>query len=84
MTIPNGTLIMLEAVIATNITPRAIIKQRCTGGPVVGAGDRVARPCWCPLPQCKQEQELKQGDCAGISAHIPNAMHKVPFLYCTW
>lgn len=64
MTTPDGTFIVLGAVITTNSTPRGVIKRRCTGGhgqPAVGAGSRVARLCWYPWPHCKHQRDLRQG-----------------------
>lgn len=69
MTTPNGTFIMLRAVITTGVTPRGIRKPRYTRGPLV-AGDAVQGVGWhicvggresVPTARCKRQRELMQG-----------------------
>lgn len=56
---------MLGAVIATNVTPGAVIKQRCTRELVVGAGDWVARRVLVSTATVQATARLKQGNLGG-------------------
>lgn len=77
---PNGTFIMLGAVITTNITPRGIRKQRCTKGPLVaGDGCRgsggtsvLVEGNQCPLHGASISENSCREVCAEILACIPN------------
>lgn len=82
MTIPNGTFIMLGAVITTAITPRGIIKRRCTRGPLAAGGEcrgsGGTRLCWwegvrahCTVLSISENSCREV--CAEILACIPNA-----------
>lgn len=71
---------MLGAVITTNITPRGIIKKRCTRGPLVaGGGCRgsggtsvLVEGSRCPLHSASVCEDSCREVCAEILACIPN------------
>lgn len=80
MTIPNGTSIMLGAVITTPITPRGTIERRCTRGPLAaGGGCRglgstsvLVEGSQRPLHGVSVSENACREVCAEILACIPN------------
>lgn len=87
---------MLGAVITTNITPRGIMKRRCTRGPLAAGGrcrGWVARLCWwegqCPLHGASVSENSCREVCAEILACIPNVhaecsifvLYMIKFIY---
>lgn len=93
----NGTFIMLGAVITTNITPRGIIKQRCTKGPLAAGGrcrgwggtSVLVEGSRCPLHSASVSENSCREVCAEILACIPNVhaecsifvLYMIKFIY---
>lgn len=52
-------------------------------GPAVGAGSGWHACVGVHRPRASNSENSSRDTGAGTLAHIPKAMHKVPFLYCT-
>lgn len=81
MTIPNGTLVVLGAVMAIVTTPQSAHEAKVhTEG-----REGVWWHAWVGVHGhgASNGENTSREACAGTLAHIPNVMHKVPFLYCT-
>lgn len=88
---------MLGAVITTNITPRGIIKQRCTREPLAAGGrcrgsggtSVLVEGSQCPLHGASVSENSCREVCAEILACIPNVhaecsifvLYMVKFIY---
>lgn len=80
VTIPNGTSIVLGAVITTTITPTGILKRRCTRGPLAAGGECrgsgstsvLVEGSQCPLHGVRGSENSCREVCAEILACIPN------------
>lgn len=82
---------MLGAVIATNITPRGTVEQRCTRG-LLGAGDGcrgsggtsvLVEGRRCPVQGASVSENSCREVCAEILACIPNIHAECSILSCT-